>query len=49
MALVTTFASEDEAVRLANDTEFGLVGYVFTRYLTVRSASGSGWRPGWSG
>jgi len=33
VALVTTFASEDEAVRLANDTEFGLVGYVFTRYL----------------
>ncbi len=30
---MTTFASEDEAVRLANDTEFGLVGYVFTRDL----------------
>ncbi len=28
---ISTFADEDEAVRLANDTEFGLVGYAFTR------------------
>ena len=34
VAPVTTFAGEDEAVRLANDTEFGLVGYVFTRDLS---------------
>ncbi|MDQ3988887.1 MAG: NAD-dependent succinate-semialdehyde dehydrogenase [Actinomycetota bacterium] len=34
VAPVTTFATEDEAVRLANDTEFGLVGYVFTRDLS---------------
>ena len=30
---VTTFATEDEAVALANSTEYGLVAYVFTRDL----------------
>ncbi|MCM6763859.1 NAD-dependent succinate-semialdehyde dehydrogenase [Rathayibacter sp. ZW T2_19] len=30
---ITPFRDEEEAVRLANDTEFGLVGYVFTRDL----------------
>jgi len=34
VAPVTTFDGEDEALRLANDTEFGLVGYVFTRDLS---------------
>jgi len=33
VAPVTTFADEDEAVRTANDTEFGLVAYMFTRDL----------------
>ncbi|PXY31309.1 NAD-dependent succinate-semialdehyde dehydrogenase [Prauserella muralis] len=33
VAPITTFRDEDEAVALANDTEFGLVGYVFTRDL----------------
>lgn len=30
---ISTFTDEDEAVRMANDTEYGLVGYVFTRDL----------------
>jgi len=30
---IATFVDEDEAVRLANDTEYGLVSYVFTRDL----------------
>ncbi|QRY40281.1 NAD-dependent succinate-semialdehyde dehydrogenase [Microbacterium hominis] len=30
---IATFVSEDEAVRLANDTEYGLVSYVFTEDL----------------
>ncbi|WP_448002835.1 NAD-dependent succinate-semialdehyde dehydrogenase [Agromyces bauzanensis] len=30
---ITTFADEDEAVRLANSTEFGLISYVFTKDL----------------
>ncbi|TYC98976.1 NAD-dependent succinate-semialdehyde dehydrogenase [Arthrobacter echini] len=33
VAPIVTFASEDEAVELANDTEYGLVAYVFTRDL----------------
>jgi succinate-semialdehyde dehydrogenase/glutarate-semialdehyde dehydrogenase len=33
VAPVTTFDSEDEAVRQANDTEYGLVAYVYTRDL----------------
>jgi succinate-semialdehyde dehydrogenase/glutarate-semialdehyde dehydrogenase len=31
---ITTFADEDEAVRLANDTEYGLVSYVYTETLS---------------
>jgi len=30
---IATFAEEEEAVRLANDTEYGLVSYVFTEDL----------------
>ncbi|MTD58453.1 NAD-dependent succinate-semialdehyde dehydrogenase [Amycolatopsis pithecellobii] len=33
VAPVTTFDSEDQALALAGDTEFGLVAYVFTRNL----------------
>ncbi len=34
VAPITTFASDDEALALANDTEFGLVSYAFTKDLT---------------
>ncbi len=30
---ITSFSNENEAVRIANDTEYGLVGYVYTRDL----------------
>jgi len=33
VAPITTFASEEEAIAAANDTEYGLVAYVFTRDL----------------
>ncbi|MFD0485378.1 NAD-dependent succinate-semialdehyde dehydrogenase [Kineococcus sp. GCM10028916] len=33
VAAITRFGTEEEAVRLANDTEFGLVAYAFTRDL----------------
>ncbi len=34
VAPITTFASDDEAIRLANATEYGLASYVYTRDLT---------------
>jgi succinate-semialdehyde dehydrogenase/glutarate-semialdehyde dehydrogenase len=42
VAPVTTFADDDEAVRLANDTEFGLVAYFYSRDLSraLRVAEG---------
>ncbi|GAB3548421.1 NAD-dependent succinate-semialdehyde dehydrogenase [Arthrobacter tumbae] len=33
VAPIVTFSTEDDAVRLANNTEYGLVAYVFTRDL----------------
>ena len=30
VAPIVTFTTEEEAVRLANDTEYGLVAYVYT-------------------
>ncbi|MEO7016941.1 MAG: aldehyde dehydrogenase family protein, partial [Leifsonia sp.] len=33
VAPITVFDSEDEAIRMANDTEMGLVGYVYTQDL----------------
>jgi succinate-semialdehyde dehydrogenase/glutarate-semialdehyde dehydrogenase len=33
VAPVVVFDTEDEAVRMANDTEYGLVAYVYTRDL----------------
>ncbi|AZI57228.1 NAD-dependent succinate-semialdehyde dehydrogenase [Nakamurella antarctica] len=34
VAPITTFSSDDEGVTLANDTEYGLVAYLFTENLT---------------
>lgn len=34
VAPLTAFETEDEAVRMANDTEFGLVSYLFTKDLS---------------
>ena len=46
VAAVVTFADEGEAIRLANDTEYGLVAYVFTadfgRAIRVSEALESG-------
>ena len=33
MASIQRFASDDDVIRRANDTEYGLVAYVFTRDL----------------
>ena len=40
MAPITRFETEDEAVAMANDTEYGLSSYVYTRDLqrTIRLA-----------
>jgi succinate-semialdehyde dehydrogenase/glutarate-semialdehyde dehydrogenase len=46
VAPIVTFTTEDEAVRMANDTEFGLVAYLYTgdlaRGLRVSEALESG-------
>ena len=34
VAPITTFSTDDEAIAMANDTEFGLVAYAFTQGLT---------------
>ncbi len=36
VAPISTFATDDEGIAMANDTEYGLVAYAFTRDLTRR-------------
>jgi succinate-semialdehyde dehydrogenase / glutarate-semialdehyde dehydrogenase len=42
VAPITTFSTDDEALAMANDTEFGLIAYAFTRDLSraMRIAEG---------
>ncbi len=34
VAPITTFSTEDQAIAMANDTEYGLVAYVFTQDIS---------------
>ncbi len=45
VAPMTAFETEDEVVAAANDTEYGLVSYVYTNDLSARSGSPSASRP----
>ena len=38
VASIQTFKTEDEAIKRANDTEYGLVAYLYTKDLTPRHA-----------
>jgi succinate-semialdehyde dehydrogenase/glutarate-semialdehyde dehydrogenase len=42
VAPITTFASDEEALQLANDTEYGLVAYAFTRDVSRALAVAEG-------
>ncbi|MGH8777009.1 MAG: NAD-dependent succinate-semialdehyde dehydrogenase [Jiangellaceae bacterium] len=46
VAPITTFATDDEAFRLANDTEYGLIAYAFTRDLKRALAVAEGLETG---
>lgn len=35
VATITTFTTEEEAISAANDTEYGLVAYVYTRDIST--------------
>ena len=47
VAPVTTFRDEADAVALANDTEFGLASYFYTRDIGGSGASQRRWIMGW--
>lgn len=49
VAAVTTFRTEEEALAMANDTEYGLVGFVFTRDLSRAVRVGEGLETGMVG
>ena len=49
VAPVVSFSSEDEALGAANDTEFGLVAYAYTREPGAGPfGSSRRWRRAWS-
>ena len=49
VAPIATFTTEDEAVELANSTDYGLVSYVYTqRSGPGAAASANASRPAWS-
>ena len=41
VAALQTFTDEDEVIRRANDTEYGLVAYLYTKDLAAACASRS--------
>ncbi len=49
VAPITTFATDDEALALANDTEFGLIAYAFTQDLSRAIAVSEGLETGMVG
>jgi succinate-semialdehyde dehydrogenase/glutarate-semialdehyde dehydrogenase len=46
---VTSFATDDEALELANDTDFGLIAYAYTRDLDRALAVAEGLESGMVG
>ncbi|MGL5857757.1 MAG: NAD-dependent succinate-semialdehyde dehydrogenase [Angustibacter sp.] len=49
VAPITTFSTDADALRLANDTEYGLIGYAFTRDLSRALAVAEGLQTGMVG
>ena len=49
VAPITTFTTDDEAIAKANDTEYGLVAYAFTRDLDTALALSEGLETGMVG
>jgi succinate-semialdehyde dehydrogenase/glutarate-semialdehyde dehydrogenase len=47
VAPITRFPTEEEAIALANATEFGLAAYVFTATSAERCGSARRSRPAW--
>ena len=39
VASIQTFKSEDEAIKRANDTEYGLVAYLYTKDLSAAACA----------
>ena len=48
VAPIVRFTDQDEAIALANGTEYGLVSYLYTATCAARCGSPRRWRPAWS-